>query len=317
MNKILPITIIVPFFNEEDEIPHFFSTLEKLSVKVHSVLFVDSGSTDKSLRIIENYKNKMPRININIITHEGSSIYYPGKSRNVGIRNIETEWFAFLDVGVHVDSSWLETIWNYVQKNNSSGAISLCEFSATGFLQVSLCVLTNGYLKNSKALPGSIFNKEIFSQIDYFREDLRACEDIIFREEFLVKVGNYIVDEPLVKYSTYPENFTNILSKWYRYAFFGGQSGIMTKQIILYCIFFTSLIVLSVINIEIFLVLFSTYLICRGFILPIVKNNNFEWISKYPFIFIFLPLLAFSLDLSKFCGYVKYIFFKSELDGSN
>ena len=69
------LSIVVPVYNEESVIDHFYSelkkTLEKLS-KPYEILFIDDGSTDRTFEKIKQYNS------------EDSNLYCISFSRNFG-----------------------------------------------------------------------------------------------------------------------------------------------------------------------------------------------------------------------------------------
>lgn len=60
------ITVIVPAYNEEESLPNIIQRLEKLSQQVKKYnfefLFINDGSKDKTLEILQKYAEKDPRI---------------------------------------------------------------------------------------------------------------------------------------------------------------------------------------------------------------------------------------------------------------
>ena len=60
------ITIIIPSFNEEKSLPFLFKRLTNLSAKVRDYdlefLFIDDGSRDNTLKILQQEAARNPRI---------------------------------------------------------------------------------------------------------------------------------------------------------------------------------------------------------------------------------------------------------------
>jgi len=65
MNEKIEISVVVPVYNEEENlpilIPQLFGVLERLG-KPFEVIFVDDGSKDKSREVIKKYAGKHPQI---------------------------------------------------------------------------------------------------------------------------------------------------------------------------------------------------------------------------------------------------------------
>lgn len=86
------ISTIIPVYNLQDYISN---TLEKiLNQSLHDIeiICINDGSTDNSLKILEEYKNKDKRIKI--INQENQG---PAVSRNNGINIACGEYVAFID----------------------------------------------------------------------------------------------------------------------------------------------------------------------------------------------------------------------------
>ena len=60
------LSVIVSCFNEQDTIPYFYKEIDKISKEMDylkfEIIFVNDGSTDKTLEILEEYSNKDKRV---------------------------------------------------------------------------------------------------------------------------------------------------------------------------------------------------------------------------------------------------------------
>lgn len=69
----MELSIVIPFYNEENRVePGLSQSLEYLQQKLKSqfeLIFVNDGSTDSTLAILENVKNAHPGMNIKIISY--------------------------------------------------------------------------------------------------------------------------------------------------------------------------------------------------------------------------------------------------------
>ncbi len=85
------------------------------NVPVYRLIVVDGYSTDDTLKIFDEF-NKLHG-NIRIITESGSR----GKAREIGIREVETDWFMFVDSDVVLCEKWFQKAKRYI--NGDVGAI--------------------------------------------------------------------------------------------------------------------------------------------------------------------------------------------------
>lgn len=85
-------------------------------IPVCHLIILDGFSTDKTLDIINDYRNKF---NIKIIKTEAAL----GKSREIGIKNVDTQWFVFIDSDVILRHGWFKEMTRYI----SGGEIGAIE----------------------------------------------------------------------------------------------------------------------------------------------------------------------------------------------
>lgn len=69
-------------------------------IPVHHLIVIDGYSEDRTLKTVRQYPN------VEIIQTKKSL----GKSREIGIRKVDTEWFAFVDSDVVLKRGWLKTV---------------------------------------------------------------------------------------------------------------------------------------------------------------------------------------------------------------
>ena len=109
MKKILPIniTIVIPYFNEEDNVKACVKNLKKQASQNYHVIFVDDGSSDSSTRLL---KKELSASNIRFtysIIHQKNS--GAAKAREFGIKTAKTKYILTLDCDDLISS---ETIRN-------------------------------------------------------------------------------------------------------------------------------------------------------------------------------------------------------------
>jgi len=69
-------------------------------IPVHHLIIIDGYSKDRTVEIVKRYPN------VKIIKTKKSL----GKCREIGIRNVDTEWFAFVDSDVVLKPGWLKNV---------------------------------------------------------------------------------------------------------------------------------------------------------------------------------------------------------------
>ena len=85
------------------------------NIPVNNLIVVDGFSKDNTLSILEEFNEKYG--NLRIIKDRGTR----AKAREIGIENVETEWFMFVDSDVILCKDWYKKAQRYV--NSGVGAV--------------------------------------------------------------------------------------------------------------------------------------------------------------------------------------------------
>jgi len=112
MKKEPKVTIIIPAFNEEKNIPKLLESIFNLDYKNYKVIVVvDPATTDKTYDILK----KIEKSNLKVLldTKKGSAAH-----RNLGYKfsDKDTEYYAFTDSDCIVDKNWLKTLVRTIEK---------------------------------------------------------------------------------------------------------------------------------------------------------------------------------------------------------
>lgn len=294
------ISIIIPIFNEEKSLPNLLYSISKQTLLPKEIIFVDSGSNDKSIDIINNFKiSNNPNFDIRILTNP---MGYPGSNRNQGIKNAKYDWVAFLDAGVEPENNWLQELFNYKETKNLIAVFGVCKFDGTTSIQKSFCSISHGCGTIRHCLPSSLFHIKIFDEIGFFEENIRASEDLVWINNFQKYYNKLpICRTALVNYNDYPLSFIDFIQKYYTYEKHSIKSNIVNrKQIqlnlllaifILILIFFFPLYTFSFIFLQFFF---------RAVLTPISRSLNFRWWHAFPFSIILAIPSLIARDMAKF-----------------
>jgi len=96
--------VVMPTFNSERLLRKVLDTVYK-EIPVCHLIVVDGYSTDKTLEIVKKYQNvKIIRSRVSL-----------GKRRELGIKEVDTEWFVFVDSDVVLEDDWLNKVKEYVK----------------------------------------------------------------------------------------------------------------------------------------------------------------------------------------------------------
>lgn len=178
------LTIIVPTFDAQDELPRLLASLE-VPAGVE-VVFVDDGSTDRTVGLLEAWCRDYPGARVLPLEHAG-----PGKARSVGLATASGRFVSFADSDdeVRVDilirgaQAAAETgadvvLFGYEPVSSRGESVGDFEaevrFRPCGSAQVLL---------GRAAIWGKVYRRDFLRlrQIDF--EPLRSADDVLFSWE--------------------------------------------------------------------------------------------------------------------------------------
>lgn len=115
------ISVIIPMFNREKTISRCLDSVlnQKWDGELSSdieIVVVDDCSTDNSKDIVNNYMKTNP--NIRLFSTETNS-GYPGKPRNIGIDNSNSEYIMFLDSDDEYDEYMCKTLFDEIENSDA------------------------------------------------------------------------------------------------------------------------------------------------------------------------------------------------------
>ena len=104
-------SIIIPTFNRISKLKKALNSIYDQTYKNYEIIIIDNFSTDDTEKIVNKYKESK----LKYFKFNNSGII--GKSRNIGIKNSNAPWIAFLDS----DDEWYENklsiLENFIKKN--------------------------------------------------------------------------------------------------------------------------------------------------------------------------------------------------------
>lgn len=106
-------SFIVPVYNMEKYLKKCLDSLVKQTFSDFEIVIVNDGSTDKSEKIIEKYKNKYP--NIKVINQKNKGL---SEARNEGVKKAKGKYIIFIDSDDYVEKKLLEQIDKKIDDND-------------------------------------------------------------------------------------------------------------------------------------------------------------------------------------------------------
>ena len=305
----MSIVVIVPYYNESKIIEKTLDSINNQTIKPDSVILVDSGSTDKTSQIINEWINKN---NKKIFKNIYSGKMSPSSSINLGIKSSEEKIIAYVDCGLDIPYNWLESSSNQMNQYNSD-MVSIRIFTVgKNIIDKSFIAQTYGFKNNQICLPGSLIKRSVFDLIGLFLDKVRASYDIDFVKKFYqCNLKRSINDKIILKYLgiNYTNSLLNGAKKVYSYSLDAWNATGDNKPII-YILLVGILLISFFLSHQIFLILIISYLISRSILIPIYKSKkSLPLIISYNILY--LCIAGMIIDISRIGGYIKSLIIKN------
>nr|WP_194191072.1 glycosyltransferase [Clostridium chrysemydis] len=110
------VSVVVPIYNVENYLDKCINSIINQSLKDIEIILVDDGSTDNSLKIIEDFKKRDNRIKV-IQKKNGGQ----GSARNEGIKIASGEYIGFVDADDYIDLDMYEKLYK-----EANGKLDIC-----------------------------------------------------------------------------------------------------------------------------------------------------------------------------------------------
>ena len=174
-------SIIIPCYNIERYIGRTIECVLKQTFRNYELILVNDGSTDNTLKILEEYKKNDKRIKVINKTNEGVS-----SARNVGLEIAKCDYIYFLDGDDIISLDLFETMDNYLSLNQK---IEMVSFGYNIYI--------NEKLKKSLSFPK--YNNKLFESneflIMYLNGKIKQCMCSFIVKREIVEKNNLWFDE--------------------------------------------------------------------------------------------------------------------------
>ncbi|HTF94658.1 MAG TPA: glycosyltransferase [Cellvibrio sp.] len=231
--KDLPfISIIIPTLNEELFIEQTLNQLEwqDYPKELFEVFVVDGQSSDNTVKIVENWKEKYT-LNITILFNTKR---FSSCARNLGIRSAQGEYILFIDAHVFIPSNNLLRDMAFAARVKQAKVLGrpqpLTPPSLSNFQTIVAGVRTSRLGHSTESYiysdyegwvnPDSVavmYHRSLFNEAGYFDEKFDAAEDVEFN--FRLKIRGYqAYISPQFKVFYYPRaDITGLIKQMFRY----------------------------------------------------------------------------------------------------
>lgn len=178
-------SVIIPVYNRPGEVQELLESLTKQTCKDFEVIIVEDGSTVKSDKIVEQYKDLLD------ISYYSKPNSGPGPSRNYGAERAGNQYLVYFDSDCIIPEDYFTNVSNQLKKEfvDAYGGPDMAHESFTTIQKAINYSMTSvfttggirGATKNIKKFHPRSFNmgytKEVFAKTGGFAE-MRFGEDV-------------------------------------------------------------------------------------------------------------------------------------------
>lgn len=144
----IKVSVIIPVYNTEDYLKECIESLVNQTLREIEILIVNDGSTDSSLEIMKEFKNKYPNI-IKIFDKVNGG---QASARNYALPFAQGEYLGFVDSDDWVDSTMYEEMYKKAEKEDAD--IVICDM-VDHFPDRTVCYPSSRFENKFKVTPSA------------------------------------------------------------------------------------------------------------------------------------------------------------------
>lgn len=178
------ISIIVPVYNTEKYLDKCIQSILNQTYTDLEIIFINDGSTDHSLQILEKYQVQDNRIRIISVENGGQ-----GRARNIGIEQAKGEYIMFVDSDDWISRDCVESLYHTVI--NEQCDIAIGEYKKTCYEEESFATIFNPPIPviiNKQNKKEFLFKIPTYPFAKLFRKELFVKYEICFPAHYFEDV---------------------------------------------------------------------------------------------------------------------------------
>lgn len=178
----MEISLVIPVRDESETIEELIQGIDTQTLRPTEVIFSDGGSTDGTVRIIEEQAKSGS--NLKVIRNKNGM---PGPGRNSGIAVASCEWIALTDAGIRLEYVWLSNLVAAARAEPSPDIVYgnyepvIRNFfdRCAALAYVPAKVQRPGGMMRGPSIASCLMKKSVWESVGGF-PGWRAAEDLIF-----------------------------------------------------------------------------------------------------------------------------------------
>ncbi len=227
----MTISLISTVLNEGDSIHYLLDSIAAETCQPDEVIFVDGGSHDQTVSIIQSYANRLP---VRVLVEPGCNI---STGRNRAIASAQGDIIAVTDAGVTLAPDWLQRITEPLVNNPDvqvvSGFFEADPRNAFEAAMGATVLPLRDEINPATFLPSSrsvAFRKSAWEAVGGYPEWLDYCEDLIFDLRLKRRSPPLAFAPDAVAHFRPRGSLPAYFSQYYRYARGDGKADLWRKR---------------------------------------------------------------------------------------
>lgn len=206
--KSTKVSIVMPSLNVHEYIKECADSVINQTLKDIEIIFVDAGSTDGTMQILEDYASKDERI---VLLRSDKKSY--GHQVNLGIKHAKGEYIGIVETDDFIDLKMYEELYRYASDLNAD-VVKSPYYEYYDEKHITTCYYAETL---NKILPEGIFSCKEFGHLLAYHASVWSG---LYKREYLVNKNIYFVEAPGAAYVDVGFRYDSCINTqkcaWYR-----------------------------------------------------------------------------------------------------
>jgi len=204
------VTVIIPTYNEQEDIEECIKSVLKQKYKRIEVIVVDDGSNDNTIKIVEKYAEKYKKVKLLRQEHKG-----PGEARNLGAKKAKGKILILIDADMVLFEDYVDKLIKPIIEGKALGTIESIQYNK---FETKMQECWGKYVKlkqleGENSLVTRAITKEDFLNLGGFDRKYGYADDKTFYFKYGIK---FLILEDIKCYHKTPKSWFGVYkqSRW-------------------------------------------------------------------------------------------------------
>lgn len=188
------LSIIVATFNSFLTLERTLKSLSNQSVQEFEIIFIDGGSTDRTVELIQHFRECNSHLKSKFLTEKDDGIY---DALNKGISIASGDYICVLHSDDYFVNNAVEIIYRAISISRSDCLLFPIKIFADekllGKYPVPKFVSVGMLFGHMPPHPGMVIRRGVFEKMGYYNSSYRIAGDFEFFLRYVISGGNYCV----------------------------------------------------------------------------------------------------------------------------